>query len=164
MYEFWRHAASKVSTDTVTYVALMVARFQILCTFIQSMPVQTSSFVLAHLLHRSVGAVRPGVVGPGRNPTRNGSFDPSTVGKFDFVYTAPNGCKDTRSIFVNPNPKILNPVPDTVCASMADWRYQVSIPNGDFYSSVIPINVSPVYMNSGDFPQVTVCAVIRSPT
>ncbi|MBK7696792.1 MAG: hypothetical protein IPI30_21495 [Saprospiraceae bacterium] len=59
------------------------------------------------------GAVRPGVIGPaGIQP--NGSFDPSTVGKFDFVYTAPNGCKDTRSIFVNPNPKILNPVPDTV--------------------------------------------------
>ncbi|MBK7696818.1 MAG: hypothetical protein IPI30_21640 [Saprospiraceae bacterium] len=50
---------------------LMVARFQILCTFIQSMPVQTSSFVLAHLLYRSVGAVRPGVIGPGpeSNPT-----------------------------------------------------------------------------------------------
>ncbi|MBK7694478.1 MAG: hypothetical protein IPI30_09185 [Saprospiraceae bacterium] len=51
-----------------------------------------------------------------------------------------SGVMDTADFLYTPLdvPKILNPIPDTVCASAADWRYQVDIPGGDFFSRTIP--------------------------
>lgn len=139
IYEFWRHAAgNKLSTDTVVYIAPNGCKVS---DIVHIYPIDAGADIKLCLgspaIQISGGTPAGGYwTGPGIQP--NGSFDPSVVGQFDFIYTAPNGCSDIRSVFVHPNPRILNPVPDTVCASMADWRYQVSIPKGDFYSSVIP--------------------------
>ena len=141
VYEFWRHAAGNtVHTDTVTYIAPNGCKVS---DIVHIYPIDAGADIKLCLgepaIQISGGTPTGGYwTGPALRP--DGSFDPAVVGRFDFVYTAPNGCTDVRSVFVNPNPRILNPIPDTVCASLADWRYQLSIPGGDFYSSVIPPN------------------------
>ncbi|MBK7696791.1 MAG: hypothetical protein IPI30_21490 [Saprospiraceae bacterium] len=76
-----------------------------------------------------------------------GNFNPLDTGSFTVTYHASNGCLANKTVRVNANPIILNPILDTVCASAANWQYQVNLPGGTYAATAIPAaqNKSGVY-------------------
>lgn len=59
-----------------------------------------------------------------------GTFTPSIVGTFTVTYTHPNGCSDTKLVFVN-NGISLNPLnDDTLCESVVQYTFTASPPGG----------------------------------
>jgi hypothetical protein len=81
-----------------------------------------------------------------------GNFNPQDTGSFMVTYHATNGCSAKKSVRVNANPIILNPIADTICASAANWQYQVKPARRGLMLQ--PLFLQPKtrveYMNSGD--------------
>lgn len=139
VYEFWRHyKGNGLQSDTVCYVAPNGCK---ICDTVLVWPIdpgQNQKACLGGPVITLNGATPSGGTWSGSKLGPNRSFIPDTTGLFSFLYTAPNGCMATRTIEVFNNPKILNPIQDTFCASAQNWQYKVNIPGGDFYSLVIP--------------------------
>jgi len=137
IYEFWRRSGGAVITnDTVTYIAPNGCEVKDV-VFIK--PIQAGADIKACVGAAPIrlsGGTPAGGIWSGTSLLPNGTFDPQIPGNYSFLYTAPNGCSASKTISVFDNPKILNPIQDTFCASANNWQYMVDIPGGDFYSYI----------------------------
>ncbi len=78
---------------------------------------------------------------PGGQTTRKIKIcDKDTTNYLVVATDSVSGRRDTARFTYIPlqQPKILNPVQDTICASSANWKYLVDLSGGTFYSSKFP--------------------------
>ncbi len=138
-YEFWRWGNSPgLKVDTVTYITPAGCRVR---DTVYILPISAgseqvvcegaSSFALT-------GGNPSGGVWTGPFTSADGIFNPVQSGEFIVSYEGANGCIAQKKIKVNENPRFLNPIQDTICASSLDVTLQVSITGGDFLSRSIP--------------------------
>ncbi len=71
----------------------------------------------------------PGGTWSGPNVSPGGIFDPSTAGQFELTYEAPNGCSDTKIVYVD-SISLSLPVNDTICESTPEFTLNFSPPGG----------------------------------
>ncbi|MBK9271271.1 MAG: gliding motility-associated C-terminal domain-containing protein [Saprospiraceae bacterium] len=141
IYEFWRRSGGNaITSDTVRYIAPNGCETS---DVVFIFPIRAGADLKACVGDppiRLSGGSPSGGFWSGSDLDPNGTFDPQVPGSYSFQYTAPNGCIASKKIDVFNNPKILNPVSDTVCASANNWQYLVDVPGGDFFSGIIPPN------------------------
>ncbi len=149
IYEFWRLTGNgSLLTDTVTYIDPNGCRVRdtIYVRPVSAGPAQavcqgTSPFQLT-------GSSPANGFWLGPYCDSSGLFNPIDSGTFVVSYQAADGCIAQKNVRVNPVPKILNPIPDTVCASASNWQYLVDLGGGTFNATAIP----PAQNRSGQYP------------
>ncbi len=138
IYEFWRLTGNdSLRTDTVTYIDPNGCRTK---DTIYILPVSAGTA-------QSVCQGSPDFQLNGAAPSKgfwigmhcdsSGIFNPIDSGSFLISYQASNGCAAQKNVRVNPVPKILNPIKDTICSSALNWQYNVDITGGIYSATAI---------------------------
>lgn len=139
IYEFWRLTGNdSLRTDTVTYVDPNGCRVRDTIYILPVSAGQSQSVCQGSGSFQLTGAAPANGFWKGQHTDSLGIFNPVDTGTFVISYQAANGCIAQKNVRINPVPKIINPVADTVCASDANWQYRVDVTGGTFAATAIP--------------------------